>query len=167
MSHMVIYSGPDGQPGYHEADEIGQAITYVERLRNNEGVEQARIFRMEEVGFEFRPYYKVEIPEAASTTSTSENGTKEISAIQRKASAAAQAAESKADTERGRPDLSHLPPPPPPPGLTGESRSSIWDDGVGHRSCGAGREHARRRCRDERHAAAWTLRPLITAARRS
>jgi hypothetical protein len=132
---MVIYSGPDGQPGYHEADEIGQAITYVERLRNNEGVEQARIFRMEEVGFEFRPYYKVEIPETsstASTTSTYEKGTKELSAIQRKASAAATAVESKVDTERGRPDLSHLPPPPPPPALTGESRSSIWDDdGVG------------------------------------
>jgi hypothetical protein len=127
---MVIYSGPDGQPGYHEADEIGQAITYVERLRNNEGVEQARIFRMEEVGFEFRPYYKVEIPEAASAASRSETRAKETPAIERKASSAASTTESKADTERGRPDLSHLPPPPPPPGLTGEPRSSIWDDGV-------------------------------------
>lgn len=61
MSHMVIYRGSDGKPGYHQADELSSAIKYVEHLRNDEGVERARIFRLEEVSFEFRPYYKVEI----------------------------------------------------------------------------------------------------------
>src|SRR5581483_181937 len=65
VPHMVIYRGSDGQPGYHEVDELNGAITYVEHLRNNSGVERARIFRMEEVGFEFRPYYRVEIGDAA------------------------------------------------------------------------------------------------------
>ena len=40
----------------------------VERLRNSENVEQARIFRMEEVGFEYRPYFRVEVAGSASSS---------------------------------------------------------------------------------------------------
>jgi hypothetical protein len=58
---MVMYETSDGQPGYHQVDELTGAITYVEQLRNDDGVERARIFRMEEVTFEFRPYYRVEL----------------------------------------------------------------------------------------------------------
>lgn len=61
MSHMVIYRTGDGQPGYHQAEELDEAVKYVERLRNGDGVDGARIFRMEEVNFDFRPYFKVEI----------------------------------------------------------------------------------------------------------
>ena len=61
MSHMVIYRTADGQPGYHQADELDEAVRFVERLRNGDGVDGARIFRMEEVSFDFRPYFKVEI----------------------------------------------------------------------------------------------------------
>ncbi len=61
MSHMVIYRTADGQPGYHQADELDEAVRFVERLRNGDGVDGARIFRMEEVNFDFRPYFKVEI----------------------------------------------------------------------------------------------------------
>ncbi len=71
MSHMVIYRGSDGKPGYHQADELSSAIKYVEHLRNDEGVDRARIFRMEEVSFEFRPYYKVEIGLGASAPGAS------------------------------------------------------------------------------------------------
>ena len=49
MSHMVIYRTADGQPGYHQTDEMDEAIKYVERLRNGDGVDGARIFRLEEV----------------------------------------------------------------------------------------------------------------------
>jgi hypothetical protein len=62
---MVIYRGADGRPGYHQADELDDAIHFVEGLRNGEGVEHARIFRMDEVTFEFRPYFRVEIGENA------------------------------------------------------------------------------------------------------
>lgn len=61
MSHMVIYRGADGKPGYHQTDEILDAVAFVERLRNEQAVEHARIFRLEEVQFEFRPYYRVEL----------------------------------------------------------------------------------------------------------
>ncbi len=61
MSHMIIYRGADGKPGYHQTDEIHDAIAFVESLRNGDGLDQARIFRMEEVPFEFRPYFRVEI----------------------------------------------------------------------------------------------------------
>jgi hypothetical protein len=61
MSHMVIYRGTDGKPGYHQTDEIIDAVQFVEKLRNEQSVEHARIFRLEEVQFEFRPYFRVEL----------------------------------------------------------------------------------------------------------
>jgi hypothetical protein len=58
---MVIYRGADGKPGYHQAEALNDAVRFVEGLRNDEGVEHARIFRLDEVTFEFRPYFRVEI----------------------------------------------------------------------------------------------------------
>lgn len=66
VSHMVIFRSGEGKAGYHQADGIDDAIRFVERLRNSENVEQARIFRMEEVGFEYRPYFRVEVAGAGS-----------------------------------------------------------------------------------------------------
>lgn len=67
MSHMVIYRTADGQPGYHQTEALEDAVSYVERLRNGDGVDHARIFRMEEVAFDFKPYFRVEVGgEAAS-----------------------------------------------------------------------------------------------------
>ena len=68
MSHMVIYRTGDGQPGYHQADELVDAVKFVERLRNGDGVDSARIFHMEEVNFDFRPYFKVEIGPSGEPT---------------------------------------------------------------------------------------------------
>ncbi len=61
MSHMVIYRTADGQPGYHQTDALDEAVSFVEHLRNSDGVDHARIFRMEEVTFDFNPYFKVEV----------------------------------------------------------------------------------------------------------
>jgi hypothetical protein len=69
VSHMVIYRGVDGKPGYHQTDDIHDAVGFVERMRNDEGVEQARIFRLEEVVFEYRPYYRVQISSQPSLNS--------------------------------------------------------------------------------------------------
>ncbi len=66
MSHMVIYRGADGKPGYHQTDDIHDAVGFVEQMRNDEGVEHARIFRLEEVVFEYRPYYRVELSTAGT-----------------------------------------------------------------------------------------------------
>ena len=66
VSHMVIYRGVDGKPGYQQAEDIHDAVAFVEQMRNEEGVEQARIFRLEEVTFEYRPYYRVELSSGAA-----------------------------------------------------------------------------------------------------
>jgi len=65
VPHLVKYSKADGQTGNHEVDELHEAIAYVERLRNDEGIDGARIYRIEEVQFEFRPYFRVELGGAA------------------------------------------------------------------------------------------------------
>ncbi len=62
---MVTFQTPDGTPGFHQSDTLDEAITFVERLRNEQGVHNSRIFRMEELKFDFKPYYKVEIAAAA------------------------------------------------------------------------------------------------------
>jgi len=58
---MVIFRGADGKPGYQQAEDIHDAVTFVEQMRNEDGVEHARIFRLEEVVFEYRPYFRVEL----------------------------------------------------------------------------------------------------------
>ncbi|MEZ5342741.1 MAG: hypothetical protein R2706_15235 [Acidimicrobiales bacterium] len=58
---MVIYRGADSKVGYHQTDDIHDAVSFVEQLRNEQGVEHARIFRLEEVNFEYRPYFRVEL----------------------------------------------------------------------------------------------------------
>ena len=61
MSHMVIFRTTEGKAGYHQAEALDEAVRFVERIRNEESVEQARIFRLQEVAFEFRPYFRVEL----------------------------------------------------------------------------------------------------------
>ena len=68
MPHLVKYSKADGETGNHEVEELHEAIAYVERLRNDEGVDGAKIYRIEEVQFEFRPYYRVELGGASMFT---------------------------------------------------------------------------------------------------
>lgn len=61
MPFMVIYRTSDGTSRYEQADAIDEAALFVERLRNSERIDQIRIYRMEEISFAFRPYYKVEL----------------------------------------------------------------------------------------------------------
>jgi hypothetical protein len=72
---MVIYRGADGKPGYHQTDDIHDAVMHVESLRNEKDVDHARIFRLEEVTFEYKPYYRVELKvgSAAVTTGNGDN----------------------------------------------------------------------------------------------
>src|SRR5205085_10916851 len=63
---MVSYRDSEGKQSYHETEELNDAIAYVEHLRNDEAVDHARIFKLDEVSFEFRPYFRVEIAEGAA-----------------------------------------------------------------------------------------------------
>ena len=67
MPHLVKYTKGDGQTGDHEVEDLHEAIAYVEHLRNDEGAKTAQIFRIEEVSFEFKPYYRVELGSSSST----------------------------------------------------------------------------------------------------
>jgi hypothetical protein len=61
MPFMIIYRTSDGVSRYEQSGAIDEAALFVERLRNKDGIDQIRIYRMEEIGFAFRPYYKVEL----------------------------------------------------------------------------------------------------------
>lgn len=61
MTHMVIFQSSEGIPGYHQTDSLDDAVRFVEGLRNDQDVDHARIFRMEEVPFQFQPYFRVEL----------------------------------------------------------------------------------------------------------
>lgn len=66
MSHMVIYRGNDGKPAYYEVEDIHDAVSFVEQLRNEQGIEHATIHRMEQVTFQYRPYFRVELKTGAN-----------------------------------------------------------------------------------------------------
>ena len=66
MTHMVIFRTAEGKPDYHQADDLAAAIAFVERLRNEDSITDARIFHMEEVPISFRTYYRVEVSAAAA-----------------------------------------------------------------------------------------------------
>ncbi len=61
MEHLVRFTTPEGREGQHPAESLDEALRFVERLRNAEGTSDVRLFRMQEVVFEFKPYYRVEL----------------------------------------------------------------------------------------------------------
>jgi hypothetical protein len=71
VGHIVVFEGSDRVPTYHRCEELGDAVSFVEKLRNDRGIESAQIFRTEEVRFDFRPYYRVELGFAPAIESQS------------------------------------------------------------------------------------------------
>lgn len=61
MEHLVRFNSPEGRDAYHQAANLDEALKFVERLRNNEGVDSVRLFRLHEIPLEFRAYYRVEV----------------------------------------------------------------------------------------------------------
>jgi hypothetical protein len=61
---MVVFKTAEGKSCYHQVDALDDAVRFVEHLRNNENIEQARVFRMAEVPLEVKPYFKVQIAQA-------------------------------------------------------------------------------------------------------
>jgi hypothetical protein len=130
---MVTFQTPDGTPGFHQSDTLDEAITFVERLRNEQGVHNSRIFRMEELKFDFKPYYKVEIASGADNggLSAPERATPSSRPAPPRAAASLDLTEvTKDDDEAATPEKAPepvgavatpaastvaTPPPPPPP----------------------------------------------------
>lgn len=61
MAHMVIFRTADGKPAYHQTEALDDAVRFVEHLRNEEQVTDARIFTMNEVLIEFKVQWRVEV----------------------------------------------------------------------------------------------------------
>ena len=55
MSHMVIFQTPDGNPGYNQFETVEEAVSFVEKLRNDQSIDNARMFALEEIKFELKP----------------------------------------------------------------------------------------------------------------
>lgn len=65
MSFMVNFRSAEGKPGYHPTDSLEEAVRFVEHLRNQEQVIDARVWRLQEVPLEVKTYYKVVVPSGA------------------------------------------------------------------------------------------------------
>ncbi len=94
MSHIVRYKSATGEDTYVEAGSLDTALSMVERLRNEEGVSDVRVYK--HMPIEFKTYYKVEIVD--------EGG----------APAPAPATESSAPAAAPEPEAAEEPTPAPP-----------------------------------------------------
>lgn len=61
MEHQVRFLTAEGREAHHTAENLDEALRFVERLRNTEGATNVRVFRTQEIPIEFRTYYKVEL----------------------------------------------------------------------------------------------------------
>ncbi len=61
MTHIVIHDDLDAVTQYRRFDEQGDAVAYLEELRNTSGVDDAKLFTLDEVKFEVKQYFKVEV----------------------------------------------------------------------------------------------------------
>jgi hypothetical protein len=69
VGHIVVFEGADRVPAYHRCDELADAVSFAEKLRNDRGVDQVQILRTEEIRFDFKPYYRIELGPAPATPS--------------------------------------------------------------------------------------------------
>jgi hypothetical protein len=61
VGHIVVFEGSDQVPTYHRCEELADAVSLAEKLRNDRGVERVQILRTEAIRFDFKPYYRVEL----------------------------------------------------------------------------------------------------------
>ena len=65
VSHMVSYRGTDGKQSYHQVDELGRRDAVCRASAQCRiGRCVLGIFKLEELSFEYRPYYRVELAAA-------------------------------------------------------------------------------------------------------
>lgn len=59
--HMVVFTTAEGRPGYYQSESLEDAVKFVERVTNSEGVSDARLYRMSEIPLEVKAVYRVEV----------------------------------------------------------------------------------------------------------
>lgn len=112
MSHMVIYRSVEGQPVFHQVENLEDAARHVETLRNAGQGDDARIFAMKEVKIEVKTYYRVEV--ASDEAPPAPAPAKAAVAADRSADAAAPAP-APAPAPATPPVAAAAPAPPPAP----------------------------------------------------
>ena len=65
MGHVVHYRNTSGESHLEDVASMDAAVELIERLRNEEGVEDVRLFR--EVPLKVQTYYKVVVDEASES----------------------------------------------------------------------------------------------------
>ncbi len=68
VSHIVIHDDPQNVTQYRQFDDLSNAVAYLEDTKNTEGIENAHLFALEEVKFEVKQYFKVEVVEDVDAT---------------------------------------------------------------------------------------------------
>lgn len=58
---MVQFTSGEGRPSHHVSDLLEDAVRFIERLTNSEGVNDARLFEMTEIPVEVKAYYQVQV----------------------------------------------------------------------------------------------------------
>jgi hypothetical protein len=92
--YVVNWQAGDGAANWHAAADLTDAAARVEHLRNSEGIDGARIYQLEEVAFELRPYFKVELAGTPATPPEPVAGSAQATPV---AAADAEAADDAAD----------------------------------------------------------------------
>ncbi|HVU73069.1 MAG TPA: hypothetical protein VHE83_08915 [Mycobacteriales bacterium] len=62
MEHVVFWAGADGRPAFERTPSLDEAVQVVSRLRNDEGIDGARVYTLTEVPLTVRVEYKIEVP---------------------------------------------------------------------------------------------------------
>lgn len=108
MSYMVLYTGLDSSAAFARCQELGEAVAEVERLRNEQSIAGAQIYRLEEVKFEIKPYFRVELPDETAVAALARVAASPVAEP-------APAVENAPWTSTATPSMISAPPPPPPP----------------------------------------------------
>jgi hypothetical protein len=61
MEHVVFYQSPQGAPAFRRLASLEDAVSFVEHLRNVEGVTEFSVFSLSPVTLSMRAYYHVEV----------------------------------------------------------------------------------------------------------
>ncbi len=70
MAYIVVYQREDGSSGLEECADLDLAIVTAERLRNVDAIERPRIMKTEELTYDFKPYYRVEVTAASNAAAS-------------------------------------------------------------------------------------------------
>ena len=97
-------------------EDLTDAVAEVEQLRNEQSIDGAQIYRLEEVKFEIKPYFRVELPAAvASAPSVPEPSSVVSPLVTEAASPVEEPVWTTVASVAEVPSMVIPPPPPPPP----------------------------------------------------